>query len=253
MKSRSLLLLASVAAVAIAWLSREPQLSGGNAEFNGAVETPSPAPIGLAQQSAPEPTAAPGPAPDVAPGAATAAQGGCEMVTHYVPAGDGTVLELVACEPGQPVERHAYESYSSEALESLAYADAKAAEILGLRLRKLDQARALSLILRSSALSGGDVSPILRFSQSYPEPSAIDGVPVRKTIQTKYVLSAVADLLGTDTQYAVPWENEIRRYSTDADREIAMLQARAVQIVSEMRQIQLDVTGSSNIGGQGDA
>jgi hypothetical protein len=249
MKTRSLFLLVPVAAVAIAWLSWGPRNSGGNADPAGPYETPSPAATEIARQTAQEPTAVRNPAP-VAD--ATTGQG-CDLVTYYVPVGDGTVQEAFACVPPDPAEQHAYESYSSAALESLAYADAKAAEVLGMRRRERDEARAVSLFLRSSALSGGDITPILRYSQSYPEPSAINGVPVRKTIQTKYVLSAVADLLSTDTQYAVPWENEIRRYSTDADQEIAMLQARARRIVAEMRQIELDVTGSSSLGGQGDA
>jgi hypothetical protein len=67
------------------------------------------------------------------------------------------------------------------------------------------------------------------------------------------VLAAVADLLGTDTRYTAPWEYEIRRYSSDPETEIAMLQAQAVRIVADLRQIQLDITGSTNIGGQGDA
>ena len=249
MKTRSLLLLVPVVAVAIACFTWKAGHPPGKVEPT-VTELASPPPaIELAPQTAADPAAVPSPAPV----AAATTGGGCEIVTHYLPVGDGTVQELIACEPTGPVEGHPYESYSSAALESLAYADAKAAEILGMRLIERDEARAISLILRSSALSGGDVTPILRYSQSYPAPSAVDGVPVRKTIQTKYVLSAVVDMLGTDTRYAVPWENQIRRYSTDADREIAMLQARARQIVDEMRQIQLDVTGSSSLGGQGDA
>ncbi|MDH4125642.1 MAG: hypothetical protein OEW64_02040 [Gammaproteobacteria bacterium] len=246
MKTKSLLLLVPVAVLALTYLAWRPGTPDSAAALSGGKEMLPPAatqPRAVAASKLAAPTTQ----------LANPGVPGCTPVTQYLAAGDGTAVELLSCEPTDPAEQHPYESYASAALESLAYADAKAAEILGMRLRKSDQARAVSLILRSSALSGGDITPILRFSQAYPEPSAIDGVPVRKTIHTKYVLSAVADLLGSDTQYAVPWENEIRRYSSDPDKELAMLQARARQIVAEMRQIELDVTGSSTTGGQGDA
>jgi hypothetical protein len=59
----------------------------------------------------------------------------CTVTTYYIPKGDGTVIPAHACVPNTPATKHEYESYSYEALLSLAYADAKAAEILGLRIR----------------------------------------------------------------------------------------------------------------------
>ena len=178
---------------------------------------------------------------------------GCEMRTMYLPMGDGTVTELVQCVAQNAVEKHPYERYSNAALESLAYSDAKAAEILGVRLRDRDEAKAMSLMLRASALSGGDTAPILHYFHIYPHPHAVDGVPVPKVIRTKFVLSAVADLLGGDTFYAALWEDRVRQYSPDPDAEIAELYEQAIRIIEEMRQIELQVTGSSTIGGQGDA
>lgn len=178
---------------------------------------------------------------------------GCELVEHYLPAGDGTLIRVLACEADNAPQRHPYESYSTAALESLAYADAKAAAVLGMRLRDVDEAKAMSLMLRASALAGGDTAPIFQYVNAYPQPTSIDEVPVRKTVHTKFVLSAVADLLSDNTHYASHWEGIIRAYSTDPDTEIAMLQAQARRIVAEMREIQLNVTGSATIGGQGDA
>lgn len=249
MKTRSLLLLVPVAALAITYFTWEPGNSGSTAEPGSADEIPTSAGTQITAPTTPNPIVA----AETAPVGDSTVERGCELLTHYLPVGDGTVVEAVSCEPISPVEQHPYGAYSSAALESLAYSDAKAAEILGMRMSERDEARALSLILRSSALSGGDVAPILLYSQSYPEPSAVDGVPVRKTIHTKFVLSSVVDLLSTDTQYAAPWEDVIRRYSSDPDVEIAMLRKQANRIVAEMRQIQLDVSGTSNIGGQGDA
>jgi hypothetical protein len=183
----------------------------------------------------------------------TSREGGCEIVTRHMPNGDGTALELYSCEPLKPKEKHPYESYSSAALESLAYSDAKAAEILGVRLRDKDLAKSMSLMIRASALQGGDTGPVLHFFHIYPHPHAIDGVPVKKAIRAKFVLSAVADLLSGDTYYTGLWEDRIRQYSSNPETEIALLHEQALQIVGEMRQIELEVTGSSEIGGRDDA
>ncbi|MGI9272176.1 MAG: hypothetical protein ACR2QT_10405, partial [Woeseiaceae bacterium] len=144
-------------------------------------------------------------------------------------------------------------SYSSDALESLAYSDAKAAEVLGVRLRDKDLAKSMSLMIRSSALSSGDTGPILHFFHIYPHPHSIDGVPVQKTVRTKFVLSAIVDILSSDSNYTGKWEDRIREYSPDPEAEIAQLYEQALRIIEEMRQIELEVTGYSTIGGQGDA
>ena len=60
-------------------------------------------------------------------------------------------------------------------------------------------------------------------------------------------------MLAGDAVAAVRWESIIRERSANPERELSLLQARAREIVDEMRQIQVDVTGSSTIGGQGDA
>ena len=183
----------------------------------------------------------------------TSGDSGCEVVTHYMANGDGTVRELYSCEPENPKEKHPYASYSSDALETLAYSDAKAAEVLGVRLRDKDLAKSMSLMIRASALSGGDTAPILYSFSIYPHPHEIDGEPVVKTIRAKFVLSAVADLLSGETSFAGSWEERVREYSSDPETEIASLYKQALRVIEEMRQIELEVTGASTIGGQDDA
>jgi len=174
---------------------------------------------------------------------------GCTIITQYLPNGDGTVTEAYSCEPGVTEAAHPYENFSNETLASLAYSDAKAAEILSMRLREEDEEVAMSLAIRAAALAGGDAHPILLFSQAYPVPAAIDDAPVKKTYRVKYVLSTVALMLGDDRGGLPTWEASIRRFSDDPDTELALLDERARQIVDEMRQIQLDVTGEATIGG----
>ena len=177
----------------------------------------------------------------------------CAIVRHYLPKPDGTSVEAVSCERDSVAESHPYTHYPNAALESLAYSDAKAAQILGMRLIEADAAASLSLVVRAAALSGGDPAPVLLYSNAYPHPVFIDGVPQRKTVHVKYVLAAVADLLDGDTSAPNMWEPVIREHSADPDRELAELHARARQIVAEMRRIQTDVSGTSTIGGPGDA
>ena len=192
----------------------------------------------------------PSPGPNTRPG--------CTIVRHYLTQPDGTVVEALSCEHDIPPTPHPYVSYPRAALASLAYADATAAEILGMRLIEEDAAESLSLLIRAAALSGGDPAPIRRYASAYPHPVFIDGVPQPQTIRIKYVLASVEALLQLDasmpnTGRQNRWAAVIREYSEDPERELAQLQTRAQDIVAEMRQIQLDVSGLSTIGGAGDA
>jgi hypothetical protein len=173
----------------------------------------------------------------------------CDIVTHYLPDDEGIARAAYSCELRDPAPPHPYESYPTAALESLAYADPEAAAVLSLRWRQSDTAAAMSMALRAAALSGGDASPVVAFSNAYPAPTAIDDVPVRQTVHVKYVLGTVTKLLG-DERHSVPYfEALIRKHSSEPEREIALLQQRANELLDEMRQVQLGVTGAATIGG----
>jgi len=173
----------------------------------------------------------------------------CTVESHYLDNGDGTTTAVYSCERQQPPERHPYEMYPTEALEALAYSDPDAAAELSLRWRRSDTVAAMSMAVRASALAGGDADPIVAFSNAYPVPTAIDGEPLQSTVRVKYVLGAVTKLLG-DPRHATPYfEAIIREHSEDPEREIALLDRRAREIVEEMQQIQRDLSGSSTTGG----
>jgi hypothetical protein len=203
------------------------------------------------RQSLPE-TGVPQATPPAAP-VVTAAGPDCTVVENFVANPDGTATPLYSCQPARVKPPHPYTGYSTEALASLAYADADAARILGMRLRHDDETAALSLIVRASALAGGDPAAILEYANAYPRPSAIDGSPVRKTVHVQFVLGSVADMLGAGASNVAYWEARIREKSADADREIDLLRKQARAIVVEMQRIQLDVTGSTDVGGPDDA
>ena len=175
--------------------------------------------------------------------------GDCTLVAHYLPNGDGTTTEAYTCERATEIAPHPYEQYSNEALASLAYSDAKAAEILGMRMRDRDEALAMSLMIRASALADGDVRPLVQYFNAYPHPSSVDGVPVPETVRTQFVLLSVMGLLNPTPYDLSRWEDRIRNFADDPEYEIASLTRRAEQIVEEMRQIQLEVTGETNLGG----
>ena len=193
-----------------------------------------------------------GPAPSE-PAPAGPRAPGCPIDTRYVANPDGTVTPLFSCESAGPQPPHPFTTYPNEALESLAYGDADAARILGMRLRLVDEAAAMSLVVRAAALAGGDPAPILEYANAYPLPSAIDGVPVRKTVHARFVLGAVADMLEAGSSDVAHWELVIRHVSTDPDREIEMLRDRATAIVEEIDRIRQDVTGVTGSGGRNDA
>ena len=187
-------------------------------------------------------------APGLTAGVRSAAAN-CTVVSDYLPDGDGTTTEVFSCRPVNPGPGHPYADYPTDALASLAYADSDAAAELSLRWRYSDEAAAMSMALRAAALAGGDATPIIAYSNAYPEPTAVNDAPVRKTVHVKYVLAAVTALLG-DSRHSKPYfENVIRRHSRDPEREIALLQQRANELIEEMRQIQLDVVGFASIGG----
>lgn len=173
----------------------------------------------------------------------------CTLTPQYLPNGDGTTTEVYTCERAQEVPRHPYEDYSDEALASLAWSDPKAAAILGMRLRTRDEALAMSLMIRSSALGGGDLRPLVQYFNAYPHPSSIDGVPVRQTVRTQFVLLSVMALLSPEPYDLSRWEDRIREFADDPEQEIAVLTRRSEAIVEEMRRIQLEVTGQTSLGG----
>jgi hypothetical protein len=173
----------------------------------------------------------------------------CLINDDYLDSADGTVVRVRACRQANQPSAHPYEQYPEDALASLAFADAKAAEVLGMRLRERDPAAALRLIFRSAALAGGDTAPIRRYANAYPQPVAIDGMPVSDTVRMKFVLAAVAEILGDDASGREVWEAVIRRHSSDADTEIELLNDRTSRIVARMQRVREQVGSTPKTGG----
>ncbi len=140
--------------------------------------------------------------------------------------------------------------YSDQTLAVLAYADARAAKTLGMRLRTEEPGSALEMTLRAAALSGGDPEPIIAFANAYSAATKVNGIPVKDTVFTRYFLSAVADMLGEERSGMSHWERQLRLVTAKPDQDRARLQRRAKQVIDRMRQTEISVTGLSTFGGQ---
>lgn len=167
-----------------------------------------------------------------------------------------------ACKSGFTIERDvkgrfggfscnpsAYEDYSTEALESLAYGDADAASVLAHRLRHSDYPRALRLALRSVSLSGGDVSTIVSATLWRPLQDE-NGEPSVAGFAQAYVLhSLIRRIRSSTTNIPVSFELNIRKLSDDPDALLDDLDDVVERLLDDVHQIELEVTGGSTIGG----
>jgi len=107
---------------------------------------------------------------------------------------DGTVTQGYYCADVRP--QHPYESYATATLETMAYGDAKAAEILGIRFSESNPDKSFEWMLRASALTKGDYHPILwMVNHNYSE--MLDDSPDHyKVLIKRYVLTNVIEQLG---------------------------------------------------------
>ncbi|MDJ0711780.1 MAG: hypothetical protein QNJ14_15425 [Woeseiaceae bacterium] len=177
----------------------------------------------------------------------------CTWEPVYLPQPDGRTVTSKHCVNNAARAEDPYDAYDNETLKVMAYSDAVAAERLGMRLREVDERNALRFIIRAAALSGGDSSPILKYSNAYPKPSFVDGEPVLKTIHTKYVLSAVAERLGETHTGMEHWESQVRATSDTPDATLKGLKRSADNIIGAIEDIQLEVLGGVPTGEKHDS
>lgn len=164
---------------------------------------------------------------------------------------DGTVTVAWMPDAGRLSSERPYERYDNDTLAILAYGDAEAAEVLGLRLRRQDEAGSLKYMLRAAALSGRP-DALRAYVNSGTHPVEIDGRPVARTLRERYVLSLVENRVSADSAEIALWEARIRAELPDPDLEIERLRREAETLLQRMRDVQREVTGSARIGGLDD-
>lgn len=121
----------------------------------------------------------------------------CTIEKRYVDIGDGTIVEGFVCVPDLPTPEGKFASVPDDALEVLSYSDPDAAEILGKRLVETDPGKSYDLLLRSVALRPRNTDPILWLADQSYSLTNVNGSPALESMSTNYVLSRVAEELGS--------------------------------------------------------
>lgn len=164
----------------------------------------------------------------------------------------GEMFSAYSCTPNDPPVPHIYAEYNNKTLANMAYADAAAAALLGRRLIGSDTGRSYELLVRASALEGGNVEHLAWLAEQAFGAVAIDGMPQLDNLQRQYELAALASRLGGAPGKAEYLRTELLRFGID-ESELAALNRRADKLLRSMRDIQRTVYGEVTIGGQDDA
>ena len=161
------------------------------------------------------------------------------VVDRYITHEDGTVSPAYRCVPRTPRPVDVYTTYSTEALESLSYADAQAAHVLSQRFRETDFSRAIAYALRSSAIAD-NTNAVQWLLNTYPT-SAQNKDNVRThVIEDNYVLSGVYYALGGSGTPHLNWKELAKRHSADGiDSEALDLQIAELLNTYENTRIEL--------------
>ena len=148
--------------------------------------------------------------------------------------------------------RSGYWNYTTETLESMAYDDAEAARVLAHRVRETDYPRALNLVQRAAALSG-DVTALIEARKWRPLAHRNGDMDLSGVGQA-YVLMEAADRINkAKRSRSADYEAMIRQIADDPDVTLQELDDIVNYMLHRMRQIELEVTGQSTIGGDDDA
>ena len=142
----------------------------------------------------------------------------CTYVTvQVVKVPSGELVDAVECQRSSPKPTHEYESWSDEALSALTYSDPIACLVLGRRTARTHQEMSWDLMIRSSALLGGDARPIRWLaSHSFNQVKA-NGEMATGTLQRRYVLDTLADRLEGNQDLSFDFREDHLRESMSND------------------------------------
>jgi hypothetical protein len=250
MKTRKSLAMAltivlSLAAGALLVWQISPRMAGDDLASFKPAEPPVPSAEELGKSVAPANAAAEGVVAGKTPSIPRSIRGVCKNGFSIERDSSGD-FQGYSCNPS------AYENYSTEALESLAYGDTEAASVLAYRLRHSDYPRALRLAVRTAALSGGDVGTLISATY-WRSLRDEDGDPSLSGFAQAYVLHSLIEKI-RNSGYRMPgmYEVNIRRISDEPDKMLDELDAVVGRLLDDARQIESGVTGNSTIGGDDD-
>jgi len=172
----------------------------------------------------------------------------CKFVpVQVVKATTGELVEAMDCQRSSPKPIHAYESYPNEALESLAYSDPLAALVLGRRLASKNPERTWDLMIRSSALLGGDPRPIKWLATNSFNRVTHDGEMSTETMKLRYVLDSLTRKLENRPGQSFDFR-EYHLRSSLGGAEFDRLERMAESLLNRMKVIEEEAIGSSSVG-----
>jgi hypothetical protein len=175
----------------------------------------------------------------------------CTYVTVQVlKVPSGELVDAVECQRSSPKLTHEYESWSDETLSALTYSDPIACLVLGRRTARMHPKMSWDLMIRSSALLGGDTRPIRWLATNSFNQVKANGEMATGTLQRRYVLDTLADRLEGNQDLSFNFrEDHLRKSMSDDDFE--RLNRMVDTLLHNMKVIEEETTGESTIRGAG--
>lgn len=172
----------------------------------------------------------------------------CHVSAQFPDPDTGELVDAYSCTSVRP-DPHPYETWSEGVLAGMAYGDAKAAEVLGLRhITSEDpnrEALGLMLLYRSVALSGSTESLHLAASRRYTYAYA-DGKPQIGNLKQLLLFGIIAQRLGDTGIDPRLVEARLKKESISPEA-ISRVRASAESILEQMAVIQTEITGKTSI------
>lgn len=161
----------------------------------------------------------------------------------------GNLRRLYACTPNSLPEPDPYTAYDSQVLAGMAYGDARAAEVLGVRLLTSEnpttQSAGLNYLLRSAALANHTRPIALAVNNRYND-FASNGTLHLDNIKRLVTLSHISNVITPNSMSGAVYQN-ILRESGVSEEEIARLITAGNQALERMADIQTQVTGNTQL------
>jgi hypothetical protein len=170
-------------------------------------------------------------------------------VEHRFNPETGNSRKIFSCIPNSPPETDPYTTYDSEVLAGMAYGDAHAAEVLGVRLLRSPDPEVeyigLEYLLRAVALSNDTRGIALAMNNRYNSLQS-NGTMNLDNIKRLVTLSHVSNTVSPGTMSGPAYQKILRDFGV-SDEEIRTLIRNGDEILEHMARVQSEVTGNTHI------
>jgi hypothetical protein len=170
-------------------------------------------------------------------------------VHHVVEAESGRITEALVCAPVNPPQPDPYQTWDEETLAGMAYSDAHAAEVLGLRhVVSTDpnrEALGLALLYRAAALSGDIATFEKAVAQRYAYMTR-NGEPQIHNLKQLLVFHRIGAML-KDHRARPSVIHQALSEAQVSSEEINAIYRQVDQILESMAAIQTEATGDLTI------